>query len=95
MAINVSHFTDFLILMVLKNDPPIHKWTPTPVTGGNYSAGMGLVFSGTEFSMVTSSVQTRVSGVCAVGNTIRAINADCTVVCEAHDARPNATNVNR
>jgi hypothetical protein len=35
-----------------------------------------------------SSFQARVNGSCGVGSTIRAVNADGTVICESHDARP-------
>jgi preprotein translocase subunit Sec61beta len=35
-----------------------------------------------------SAYQARVSGACAVGSTIRSVNADGTVTCEAHDTRP-------
>jgi hypothetical protein len=47
-----------------------------------YTAGTGLNLVGNQFNALTSTVQQRVSGVCAVGSTIRAINADGTVVCQ-------------
>lgn len=46
-----------------------------------YSAGAGLTLSGTEFRVVTSTVQSRVTGTCAVGQYVRAIAADGTVTC--------------
>lgn len=38
-----------------------------------------------------TAYQQRVSGACAVGSTVRSINADGTVVCESHATRPTFT----
>jgi hypothetical protein len=46
-----------------------------------YSAGDGLLISTTTFSIDSTYTQRRVTGNCAVGSTIRAINVDGTVSC--------------
>jgi hypothetical protein len=48
-----------------------------------YSAGFGLALTGTSFSVLTSAVQSRVTGTCSAGSSIRAIAADGTVTCQA------------
>jgi trimeric autotransporter adhesin len=48
-----------------------------------YTAGFGLSLNGTEFSVVTTTMQTRVIGICEAGYSIRTINPDGSVVCEA------------
>jgi hypothetical protein len=50
-----------------------------------YSAGAGLVLEGTEFRANRAETQWRVSDVCAAGSSIRAIDVDGTVICEADD----------
>lgn len=47
-----------------------------------YSAGFGLDLSGSQFNVITDTVQARVDSNCTPGSAIRAINADGTVVCE-------------
>ena len=58
------------------------------VSGTPVNAGFGLELDGTTFNVLSDTIQTRVTGNCAVGSTIRMINADGTVECEPHDTQP-------
>lgn len=57
-------------------------WTCAPDEGTSYTAGSGLDLIGSEFSVDTSTIQSRVNGSCAAGSAIRAIGVGGTVVCE-------------
>ncbi|MBN1485581.1 MAG: hypothetical protein JXA37_12765, partial [Chloroflexia bacterium] len=50
-----------------------------------YQAGFGLDLAGTTFNVLTSTVQQRISGVCAPGSSIQQVHADGSVVCEPDD----------
>lgn len=76
--------------------------TITGVTAGTGLSGGGATGSVT-LSVNTSTVQARVSGTCAVGSSVRTINADGSVVCDPQNSgiatfyragaiRPNAAN---
>jgi hypothetical protein len=48
-----------------------------------YTAGSGLVLDGDQFAVDPDTVQARISGSCQEDDTLRAINPDGTLVCEA------------
>ena len=50
-----------------------------------YSAGSGLVLSGTTFAADSSYLQRRITGTCDAGSAIRVITGDGTVTCETDD----------
>ena len=50
-----------------------------------YTAGTGLTLNGNQFNADTTYLQRRVASNCTVGSSIRAINADGTVLCEPDD----------
>lgn len=60
--------------------------TCEPDDGAAYAAGSGLLLNGTTFSVNTTAIQSRVTGVCAAGFAIRSIAPDGTVGCEADDS---------
>lgn len=55
--------------------------TCEPDDDTQYSAGWGLNLASGAFSVNSSQVQQRVTGVCRIGSTIQVVNADGTVVC--------------
>jgi hypothetical protein len=48
-----------------------------------YTAGTGLSLSGTQFAVNTTAIQARVTGTCATGSSIRTIDANGAVSCQA------------
>jgi len=48
-----------------------------------YTAGSGVSLSGTTFSINTSTIQARITGVCSAESSIRVVNSNGTVSCES------------
>jgi hypothetical protein len=59
--------------------------TCEPDDDTTYSPGSGLSLTGTEFSVVASTVQQRVTDTCLPGSSIRVVHEDGTVECETDD----------
>ena len=59
-------------------------WQPAGA-GNTYTAGNGLTLTGNQFSTNNTQTQARVSGTCAVGQSIRAISSTGAVTCEIDD----------
>lgn len=51
-----------------------------------YTAGTGLLLSGTQFSVDTTLIQARIGAGCAAGQAIRLVQANGTVTCQEVDA---------
>ncbi len=62
--------------------------TCEPDNDTTYAAGAGLSLVGTTFSVNTAAIQARVTGTCAPGSSIRAIDAAGAAVCEPDDLGP-------
>ncbi len=69
-------------------------WAPGVDAGGTaYSAGFGLTLIGSQFNVVTSTIQQRVTGTCSAGQYVRSIDASGNVVCGT-DANSGGTITN-
>ncbi len=60
-------------------------WAPAINANTAYTAGMGINLEGNTISVLTSTIQQRVTGICDEGYAIRQINGDGSVICEADD----------
>ncbi len=71
----------------VKVDGTVTCQTDQVGTGGSsYTAGLGLSLEGTKFLVDTAVVQSRVSGVCDAGSSIREVKADGSVTCQPDNA---------
>jgi hypothetical protein len=59
------------------------QWQPGPDVDTTYTAGSGLLLSGTQFLADLTTVQSRVSGACAGGTAMTAIAANGTPTCSS------------
>ena len=71
----------------VKIDGTVTCQTDQVGTGGNsYTAGMGLSLEATKFLVDTTVIQSRVTGVCDAGSSIREVKPDGSVTCQPDNA---------
>jgi hypothetical protein len=72
-------------------DPATGAETCGTIATTTYSAGTGLALNGTTFSIDPTTTQERVTGTCAAGTFMRAVNQDGTVTCTTDQTYTNGT----
>jgi hypothetical protein len=63
----------------------------SPGSGSSYTAGSGLLLSGSQFSLDTTFAQQRVTGTCPTGQAMATIAAAGTVTCHSVTTTPSAS----
>ncbi len=71
----------------VKIDGTVTCQTDQVGTGGSsYTAGLGLSLEATKFLVDTTVIQSRITGVCDAGSSIREVKADGSVICQLDNA---------